>query len=172
MTHIVYETTCLIDGMTYVGVVSKTRRGFKQYLGSGVYLTRAIQKYGKENFVRRTLHEVPDVELAYLIEELIVDDEFIDPKLHYNLMPGGKGGSNGPHTEETKRQMSISARSREPNIKKGHVFGPMSEEEKQTRRGASNRYWAKKWGVMSNARGCDVRRTKQTSRMCVRYNRN
>jgi hypothetical protein len=40
---IIYKTTCLINGKIYVGQDSKNN---PDYLGSGIYLNRAIKKHG------------------------------------------------------------------------------------------------------------------------------
>ena len=93
MYFIVYKTTNLVNGKIYVGV-HKSKRKTDTYLGSGVYLHRAIEKYGKENFVRENLFYASSEEEMYEIEEILVDDEFITRKTTYNFMVGGKGNSN------------------------------------------------------------------------------
>ena len=49
---IIYKTTNLINGKTYVG---KCVREDKSYYGSGKILKQAIKKYGKKNFIRETI---------------------------------------------------------------------------------------------------------------------
>ena len=44
---VIYKTTNLITGKIYVGQDSRDN---PQYLGSGIILSYAIKKYGKENF--------------------------------------------------------------------------------------------------------------------------
>ena len=52
----IYLTTNKVNGMKYVGQKTYDKRGnWKTYLGSGVYLKRAISKYGKDNFSRQIL---------------------------------------------------------------------------------------------------------------------
>ena len=51
---IIYKTTCLINGKIYVGQDSKNN---PDYLGSGIYLNRAIKKHGKENFKKEVVCE-------------------------------------------------------------------------------------------------------------------
>ena len=45
----IYKTTNLINGKIYIGKRQKQEFD-KYYLGSGIYLKKAIEKYGKENF--------------------------------------------------------------------------------------------------------------------------
>lgn len=47
MKYIIYKTTCLVNNMKYIGWHS-TNNLNDGYLGSGKYLLRAIDKYGKE----------------------------------------------------------------------------------------------------------------------------
>ncbi len=91
--HLVYLTTNLINGKIYVGVHS-TYNLEDGYLGSGKTLNKAIQKYGKENFKRETLHFCLTAKDAYFIESQIVDSWFVDKKDNYNCKLGGHGGWN------------------------------------------------------------------------------
>lgn len=89
---IVYKTTNLINGKIYIGVHdNKDIDGFDGYLGSGLLMLQAIKKHGKENFIRETLHTCSDFDTAFLLEEKLVTEEFIERKDTYNIRPGGKG---------------------------------------------------------------------------------
>ena len=58
MYGFIYITTNLINGMKYVGQKQYDKYGrWKSYLGSGIYLKRAINKYGEENFTREIIEE-------------------------------------------------------------------------------------------------------------------
>lgn len=59
MYHFIYKTTNQIDGKVYVGLHSTGSLDDK-YLGSGVYLKRAIKKYGVQNFTREILEFCED----------------------------------------------------------------------------------------------------------------
>lgn len=137
--NIVYKTTNLINGKIYIGCHC-TNKLNDCYLGSGLTLKKAIKKYGKENFSRETLHDVDNSELAYFIEELLVDDEFIKREDTYNVKNGGTGGYNmtgKKHKAETLKKMSDShkglkhtekAIEKISEAKKGKTF---SEEHKR-----------------------------------------
>ena len=62
---VVYITTNLINGKRYIG---RDKRNNPNYLGSGVYLKRAIKKYGKENFVKEILEECSSMKDLILAE--------------------------------------------------------------------------------------------------------
>ncbi len=88
---IVYKTTNLINGKIYIGVHDNgDKEGFDGYLGSGTLILKAIKKYGKENFIRETLHTCEDIEIAFLLESELVTEEFFERMDTYNLMVGGK----------------------------------------------------------------------------------
>lgn len=72
------------------------------YLGSGLYLKRAIKKYGKENFSRSIIDSFDNSDDAFALEIELIDSS--DP-MSYNIADGGQGRS-GPHSEETKRKIS------------------------------------------------------------------
>lgn len=61
----IYITTNLINGKRYIGQKQfDTKSRWKSYLGSGLYLIKAINKYGKENFIRDI------VDIAFSQDEL------------------------------------------------------------------------------------------------------
>lgn len=87
--YTVYKITNKINGKFYVGV-HKTNNPYDNYMGSGVAVRRAIDKYGKENFQKEVLFITNIKEAAYSKEaELTVD--FIREDC-YNMKQGGVGG--------------------------------------------------------------------------------
>lgn len=91
---IIYKTTNLINNKFYVG---KDAKDNNNYLGSGIVLKQAIQKYGKENFVKETL------ERCSSLEELEEREQYWIDKLNavedgYNLTEGGTGGDTWTHS--------------------------------------------------------------------------
>jgi len=101
--NIVYKRTCLINNKIYIGVhcTDDLNDG---YMGSGLYFKRALEKYGKENFKSEILYDVETAELAFFIEELLVDEDFIKRDDNYNLRGGGGRGIIGP---DSKIKMSL-----------------------------------------------------------------
>ena len=107
---IVYRTECKIDNKFYYGVHNNTK---DHYYGSNVHLNRAIKKYGKENFVRRTIMEFDTEEQAYAFEALIVDQLLVDNPNCYNVGLGGRGNSSGgKRSAETRKLISEAQKGR------------------------------------------------------------
>lgn len=90
----IYETTCKIDGKKYIGMHKWSKDSIDpNYLGSGLHLQKAIQKYGKSNFECRIL------EWCSSREELSEKEEYYISKVqapinpdYYNIEDGGFGG--------------------------------------------------------------------------------
>lgn len=86
----IYKTTNLLNGKYYIGKYAGKR---STYLGSGIHLKSALEKYGRKNFKRiiieecKSLKELSDRE-KYWIE---LFDAVNDPR-SYNLTEGGQGG--------------------------------------------------------------------------------
>lgn len=104
----IYITTNLINSKIYIG---QSIHSNKNYLGSGVKLKKAIDKYGTENFKKEILLEVNtqeelDAAEIYFIKEY----NSTDPIIGYNLNQGGQYESRTSTKlhEETKRKISKS----------------------------------------------------------------
>ena len=100
---IVYKLTNKINGKFYIGITTgdmKQRlRTHKQK--SGVYLTSAMKKYGKENFI------IEQIDTAKTNKELDEKEIYYISKLnpHYNLTNGGRTFFH--HNEQTKKTLGI-----------------------------------------------------------------
>ena len=92
----IYETTNLINGKKYIG--KKTSKTFlaEEYLGSGIILKKAIEKYGKENFKVRTLEEINTNQKDLCDREIYWIDYYnaINSEEYYNIGAGGLGWNN------------------------------------------------------------------------------
>lgn len=102
--HFIYKTTCLVNGMFYIGHHS-TNNVHDRYLGSGKALKLAIKEYGKENFVREEIEFCKFEELAEKEKQYIID---LNATNGYNILITGGGGMNlgVPHTDEVKQLLS------------------------------------------------------------------
>jgi len=139
--YIVYKTTNLVNGKFYIGKHKQKFHFpilFDGYFGSGVGINRAIKKYGKENFIRETLHVFYTPEKAYQKEKELVDENFINRTDTYNVIGGGYGASK--ISSETKQKMSnshkgiIKSEETRQRLSKAHKGKVMSEEAKQKMR--------------------------------------
>lgn len=106
----IYMTTNKLNNMRYIGRRKSDIFLGSKYLGSGVHLTRAVKKYGKENFTVSLLEE------CNFADELIERETFYIKKFDavnsdkfYNQSYGGpnegfiKGGLNIAKTEHARK---------------------------------------------------------------------
>lgn len=94
MYGFVYITTNHINGKRYIGkkVYDKAGR-WKQYLGSGIHLKRAIDKYGKQNFTKEIIENCSTRKSLNEREKYWIDFyDAIDRDDFYNIASGGDGG--------------------------------------------------------------------------------
>lgn len=89
----IYITTNLKNGKRYIGKkVFDKKNEWKSYLGSGVALKNAIQKYGKENFKKNIVaFAYSENELCELEKQIISLFNASDSLDFYNIALGGEG---------------------------------------------------------------------------------
>lgn len=95
----IYETTNLINGKKYIGK-HKSEKFDSSYLGSGVRLKKALNKYGKENFNVKVIEIIETNQYDLDLEEMYWIKYFnaIKSRNYYNNSAGGKEeGWNGYH---------------------------------------------------------------------------
>jgi len=102
LSGIVYMTTCLMNGKIYVGIHTK---GQCWYLGSGKIIKRAIEKYGRENFTRKTIDEFSSIEEGCSKERWWIEKLNSKSPHGYNLNGGGEGQFNP--SPETREKLSV-----------------------------------------------------------------
>jgi len=90
-----YKTTNRINGKIYYGK-HETHNLEDGYLGSGVRFSRAVKKYGAENFTREVLSFYPDRESMVAAEKALITEDVVKSKNTYNDALGGHGGNLGP----------------------------------------------------------------------------
>lgn len=108
MIYLIYETTNLINGKKYIGM-HQTNDINDGYLGSGVALCAAIQKYGSKNFKKRILHQVDTYEKMVKLEQELITEEIVKSPEYYNLRIGGQGGAL---TEDAKAKIGKKSKER------------------------------------------------------------
>jgi len=99
---VVYKTTNLVNGKSYIGKDSKNN---PNYLGSGILLKKAIEKYGKENFIKEVLQECLTIEDLNKAEKWWIEKEDACKNPNsYNLANGGQGGDLSAFMDFEKRK--------------------------------------------------------------------
>lgn len=91
MFFTIYKTTCLVNQKFYIGS-HRTSDLEDGYLGSGKYLKYAIEKHGREKFVKEILFVFDNPDDMYAKEAELVDKNFLSEENTYNLKVGGFGG--------------------------------------------------------------------------------
>lgn len=91
MYYLIYKTTNKINGKYYIGM-HKTNDLDDGYLGSGTYFSRALKKYGIENFEREILEFCNSEEEMHKAEARYITEDVVNDKNSYNIKLGGKGG--------------------------------------------------------------------------------
>ena len=100
----IYLTTNLVNGKKYIGQhkIQKCGVDRDEYLGSGVLLTRAIKKYGRENFKREVLDFANNSDELNSKEEYYISFyDAVSRNDFYNIDCGGRGYH---YTEESLQQ--------------------------------------------------------------------
>lgn len=90
----VYQTTNLINGKIYIGQHS-TNNLDDGYKGSGTLISKALKKYGKENFNFQIIEFSDSREYLDNLEKKIINDlNSLNNAIGYNIHQGGLGGSS------------------------------------------------------------------------------
>lgn len=103
----IYLTTNLVDGKIYIGqhefLANKKKNA--SYLGSGLFLLRAIKKYGRENFTRKILKICySNSELNYWEFQYIKQYNSTDSNIGYNIAEGDVNTNGNPMKSEIVRK--------------------------------------------------------------------
>ena len=101
MYYTIYKITNQINGKFYIGS-HKTKDLNDNYMGSGKYLKRAIEKYGLDKFTKEILYVYDNAQEMYQKEGEIVNEDFLATENTYNLKIGGFGGWDFNNDGSTK----------------------------------------------------------------------
>lgn len=110
MFYTIYKTTNLINNKIYIGV-HRTENLGDTYLGSGIAINNAIKKYSVENFKKEILFIFDNEDEMFAKEFELVNEDFINSNLTYNMIIGGYHGPSfkgKSHTNDTKLKISFS----------------------------------------------------------------
>jgi len=88
--YLIYQIRNKLNGMIYIGQ-HQTENLDDGYMGSGMRIQYAINKYGVENFEKTILFECNSEEEMNQKEAEIVNEDFIARDDVYNIVPGGYG---------------------------------------------------------------------------------
>ena len=155
MSNYTYMVTNKINGKVYVGSHSWKGEGIDpSYYGSGTAITRAVKKYGKENFQVEVLYYYDTVEECRADEERILTEYNVRDCPHsYNIknaavgftsedIKGEKHPLYGKHlSDETKKKLSQAKKGKNKGktlseetrkkIAQAHKGKPLSEETRK-----------------------------------------
>ena len=96
---VIYETINKINGKRYIG---KDKHDNPNYLGSGKFVQKAIEKYGRDSFIKTILeHCDTEEQLNEREQHWIKITNAQRSKLYYNIAPGGGGGDNWLNRKDT-----------------------------------------------------------------------
>lgn len=146
--HYVYIVTNLINNKKYVGKrTCSCKIEDDNYLGSGILISRAISKYGEENFKKEIIKVFNTADEAFEYEEyLTIKLNVVSSEEYYNLKIGGKGkwipmlGDENPMKKEENKKYG----------KNNHFYGKTHTAEAVAKIKAVNRekennaFWGKK----------------------------
>lgn len=114
----VYKTVNKVNGNYYIG--KHKGKLDDEYLGSGLILKQALEKYGKNSFQKEILVICLSEEEVRFWEKKIIDSKIDDPKC-YNLAPGGQGGYVIKHlSQQEKREIRKKASKSFKEYQKAH----------------------------------------------------
>ena len=110
MVGVIYRITNLLNSKIYIG--SDTKNGGKgdpSYMGSGILIKKAIEKYGIANFKKEILFQCSSSdELKTKETECIRENRSFDRSIGYNISDGYWGGNtltNHPDIEKIKKKI-------------------------------------------------------------------
>jgi group I intron endonuclease len=133
--YIVYETVCKVNQKIYIGCHA-TNDLDDGYLGSGSLLTKAIKKYGRNNFSRKILYQFDNPIDMFDKERELVTEDFIRSGKAYNLVVGGSGGFKVQDINDWKNKLKESSALRE---NKQPMLGKTHSEETKKRISSTNK---------------------------------
>lgn len=115
MYHIVYKTTNTINNKIYIGIHSTSNLN-DGYIGSGVALKHAINKYGISAFTREIIYTGVSRDDISCKEQELVTEQFCTQSNNYNMRTGGD--ESYAHHPETRKKISAAHSGRKQSVKR------------------------------------------------------
>jgi hypothetical protein len=144
--YYVYLITNKINGKQYIGDHSTSNED-DNYLGSGIYLKKALKKYGKNNFKKEVLQYFDSKKDAFDAQEKYINQFNTLIPNGYNISPKGGHGVSGCFSEETIKKFKNLKHTEKTKqiIRKAHLGKSQSEEhiKKRTKAARENRTYVK-----------------------------
>lgn len=126
--YYIYLTTNLVNNKKYIGKHYGELND--EYIGSGLILQRAVEKYGKENFVKQILYISSNNEENNLKEkEFIKRYNATQSQQFYNIAQGGDGGNLIAGYTPEQRLAYSKKKSEETKGEKNGMYGKHHTEE-------------------------------------------
>jgi len=89
MHYTIYKITNHINGKYYIGRHA-TKNVNDSYMGSGIGIKNAINKYGVENFTKEIIATADNADALWDLEKEIVNEDVVKDPMSYNNAYGGK----------------------------------------------------------------------------------
>ena len=157
---VIYETINLINGKRYIG---KDTHNDNSYLGSGRILSKAIKKYGVENFKKVILESCNSIEELNDREKYWIKITNAQvSEMYYNVGAGGEGGDNITHNPNRdkfiKKMTEINNDLQYTRTRNGHKDST-KENQKLAAKGRFTLIWFKeRYGDDDGAQKYETRR--------------
>ena len=133
-----YKITNLINKKFYFGVHS-TKNLDDGYMGSGVAIKKAYEKYGMFNFQKEILMFFENEKEMYEHEEKIVDEKMIKNPDCYNMIIGGR-------SQKTQQQLTNLSKEKYCNTPEYHF------KRSQMSKDIAKKYWSSEKGAEEKRR--------------------
>jgi hypothetical protein len=92
MPYYVYKITNKHNNKFYIGKRKHNNPEKDLYMGSGKLIRAAVEKYGKDSFVKEIINVFDTNNEAALLEKSLVTKDVVDSGQSYNMHEGGHGG--------------------------------------------------------------------------------
>lgn len=119
----IYKIKNLINNKIYIG---KSKYNDPKYLGSGLQITEAIKKHGRNKFVKEIIEECDDEIISEREIFWIAYYDSTNNKIGYNISKGGEGGTHYWKTLSDDQRKEHNKKISEG--RKGKLLGPRSKE--------------------------------------------